>query len=84
MIALYKVRNLELDEKLPLWHQVGSVELLVLRDWCLAIHTVDADTLFGIQPPELRFVRTPRQYFRWFYRAPDRKKITFKKALDLQ
>ena len=84
VIASYKVRNLELDEKLPLWRQVGSMESLVLRDQCLAIHTVDAVTLFGIGPPELRFVRTLRKYFRWFYRAPDRKKITFKKVLDLQ
>ena len=84
MIASYKVRNIELDDKLPLWRQVGTVESLVLRDQCLAPQTVDAITLFGIRPPELRFVRQPRLYFRWFYRDTQRKKPTFKKALDTQ
>ena len=84
VIPSYKVRNLELDNELPLWRQVGTVESLMLRDQCLAPQTVDAITLFGIRPPELRFVRRPRLYFRWFYRDTAGKKGSFKKALDVQ
>ena len=84
VVASYKVRNLELDDNLPLWRQVSTVESLILCDQCLSPQTVDAITLFGIRPPELRFVRQPRLYFRWFYRDTQRKKPTFKQALDTQ
>ena len=84
VIASYKVRNLELDDELPLWRQVGALESLVLRDQCLSPQTVDAITLFSIRPPELRFVRQPGLYFRWFHRDIQHKKGSFKEALQAQ
>ena len=84
VIAAYKVRNLESDDQLPLWRQVGALESLLLRDQCLSPQTVDAITLFGIRPPELRFVRQPRLYFRWFYRDVQHRAGCFKEALDVQ
>ena len=84
VIASFKVRNVERKVKLPLWRLLGDVESLILRDQCLAVHTVDAITLFGIRPPELRFIREPGKYFKWFYREDGLKKRTFDNALLLQ
>jgi len=79
VIVSYKVCNLELDDKLHLWRQLGTVESLVLRDQCLAPQTVDAITLFGIRPPELQFVRQPHLYFHWFYRDTEGKNDLLRK-----
>ena len=73
VIPSYKVRNIEKVGKLPIWRRLSDVESLILRDQCLSPLNVDAITIFGIRPPELRFIAQPKLYFRWFYRCPKSK-----------
>ena len=78
VIPSFKVRNIEMECQLPSWRQLSSSEELILKDQALAPLSVDAITRFGIRPPELRFVRNPKLYYRWFFngascgtKAPD-------------
>ena len=68
IIPSWQVRNQELKVELPFWRTWSDLELLSLRDQCYCPLTLDAISVFGVRPPELRWVRQPHLYFRWFYR----------------
>lgn len=53
---------------LPQWRQFSDSELLILRDQILSPLSLDALTAFAVRPPELRFIRHAKNYFRWFVR----------------
>ena len=52
------------------WRLHTPLELIMLRDMIISPLTLDATTIFGIRPPELRFVRHQAKYFKWFVREP--------------
>jgi hypothetical protein len=72
VIPSYQVRNNRGQNEIPFprWRMLSNTETMILRDQILSPHSIDATTLFGIRPPELRFVRHQEKYFRWFYRDP--------------
>ena len=69
MNSLVPVHFVRQDNKrMPLWRQLSNSELLILQDQKLSPFSIDATTVFGVRPPELRFVRKQCLYFRWFKR----------------
>jgi len=83
IIPSWQVRNEDLKVKLPLWRTWSDLESLSLRDQCFCPLTLDAISIFGVRPPELRWVRQPHLYFRWFYRddGRERSRGSFQKRL---
>ena len=55
--------------QLPLWQQFTESEQLILVDNLYSIVLVDKMTVFGMRPPELRFVDNQRLDYRWFHRS---------------
>ena len=68
VIPAYRYRNELLATQLPLWRKLSSTETLIVRDQVHSRITLDATTIFGLWPPELRFVRKQWLYFRWSHR----------------
>ena len=66
VIPSYHVRN-ENSPDLERWRKISNSEALTLRDQLLSPVSVDCVTSFGVRPPELRFVRDMKFYYRWFY-----------------
>ena len=84
LIPSYQLRNRLWNVELPLWRTWSDLESLSLRDQCLCPLSLDAITIFGVRPPELRWVRQPRLYYRWFYRETQTKQLrnqTFQERL---
>jgi len=68
VIPSYSVRRS--NKRMSAWRQLSDSETLILRDQLLSPLSIDATTVFGIRPPELRFVKRQALYFRWFCREP--------------
>ena len=69
VLPQFKVRNVLLRNDLPLWRKLGDTDTMVQRDQLLSPLSLDKITIFSLRPPELRFIRNPSLYFRWFYRS---------------
>ena len=84
VIPSWKFRNVDWALKFPAWRTWSDMESVCLRDQCKCPLTLDAISLFSIRPPELRWVRQPKLYYRWFYRDTKEKVAgrTFKKRVD--
>jgi len=83
VIPSWQLRNVEWEAQLPSWRTWSDLESLSLRDQCMCNLSLDAISLFSVRPPELRWVRQPKLYFRWFFRdSANRKKQNFQKRLD--
>jgi len=82
VIPSYQLRNRHWNAELPLWRTWSDLESLSLRDQCLCSLSLDAITVFGVRPPELRWVRQPRLYYRWFYRATQDRELRTKNFQD--
>ena len=52
---------------LPKWRQYTMCESLYMKDQLFSNLSIDNVTIFGMRPPELRFVRHIKMYFRWFH-----------------
>lgn len=63
VIPAFTIRNEKLLPHLPIWRRLSTSESLICCDILLCPFTLDAITIFGIRPPELRFVRDPAKYF---------------------
>ena len=50
------------------WRTISSFEEMTLKDQVFSPVMIDSLTVFGVRPPELRFVSNPALYFRWFWR----------------
>ena len=50
------------------WRQLSDSEINILKDQAFSPVSVDRTTIFGVRPPELRFVQSQSLYFRWFHR----------------
>jgi hypothetical protein len=63
------------------WRQLTDSEINILHDQLFSPVSVDRTMIFGVRPPELRFVKSQALYFRWFQR---KKRVTrFDDALFL-
>ena len=83
VIPSWQIRNKLWAANLPAWRTWSELEELSLQDHCLCPLTLDAISVFGVRPPELRWVRQPHLYYRWFYRdGRNRKRGTFKERID--
>jgi predicted GIY-YIG superfamily endonuclease len=58
--------------KLPDWRQFTDMEQIIIQDALFSPLSLDAITLFSCRPPELRFVKTPVHYFKYFTRIKHR------------
>ena len=65
-IIAYKIRNIEMIN-MHIWRTLSNAETMIVKDLAFSPFSVDKITLFGLRPPELRFVRNPIVYFRWFF-----------------
>jgi predicted GIY-YIG superfamily endonuclease/DNA replication protein DnaC len=54
----------------PEWRTLSDMEIVTLQAQALSKVSLDRPTMFSGRPPELRFVRSIRSYFRWFFRDP--------------
>ena len=54
--------------QLPSYRQFMSTQRMLIEDVETSNVTPDKITVFGVRPPELRFVDSPIQYFKWFRR----------------
>ncbi len=66
IVPQYYIRNIKLKYDLPLWRQYTDYETLLLKDQMFSNLSIDNVTYFGMRPPELRFVRSIKLYFKWF------------------
>jgi hypothetical protein len=48
------------------WRQLTDSKVNILRNQLFSPVSVDRTTIFGVRPPELRFVKSQALYFRWF------------------
>ena len=67
IIPQYYVRNIVLKNEIPIWRQYSTSESLVIKDQMFSNLSIDPVTAFGMRPPELRFVRHIKMYYKWFY-----------------
>ncbi len=67
IIPQYYIRNIALKESLPIWRQYSYSETLLMKDQMFSNLSFDNVTLFGLRPPELRFVKNIKLYYQWFY-----------------
>jgi predicted GIY-YIG superfamily endonuclease len=67
--------------QLPQWRYLRQSEQTLLLDQLYCPVTVDKTTVFGIRPPELRFVQSQGLYYKWFVRSPS---VKGDKAVELQ
>ena len=51
------------------WRRLTDSEINILRDQLFSPVSVDRTTIFGVQPPELHFIKSQALYFRWFYQG---------------
>ena len=65
--ALYFIRNIKLKDELPVWRCYTYTEALLIKDQLFSTLSIDNVTTFGLRPPELRFIRHIKWYFKWFY-----------------
>ena len=65
-IVGHDLRNVQLQQ-IPQWRRISPFEAIYVKDFMLSPFNVDAITRFGLRPPELRFVRNPKLFFRWFF-----------------
>jgi predicted GIY-YIG superfamily endonuclease len=75
-IATYLYRNKENKALMQPWQLLAPSEILIIRDSSLSNISIDKITIFGVRPPELRFVRRPELYFKWFYSGDGKEKVT--------
>lgn len=68
-IATYVIRNQENRTRMQEWQKLSPSETIIMRDMALSDVSIDKITIFGVRPPELRFVQRPELYFKWFYRT---------------
>jgi hypothetical protein len=68
-IATYVIRNEPRQEEMKEWQTIAPSETIIVRDTTLSNTTIDKITIFGLRPPELRFVTNPEKYFKWFCRS---------------
>ena len=54
-------------KQFPPWRLMTDSQITLIQDELNASMKIDVITLFGIRPPELRFVNKPCDYLRWFY-----------------
>lgn len=66
IIPQYYIRNIALQNILPKWRQYTSSESILMKDQMFSNLSIDNVTAFGMRPPELRFVRHIKNYFKWF------------------
>jgi DNA replication protein DnaC len=71
-IATYVIRNHdeEFSRRAQEWQKLAPSETIILRDMAFSDVTIDKISIFGIRPPELRFVRHAELYYKWFHREP--------------
>jgi predicted GIY-YIG superfamily endonuclease len=67
ILPQYFVRNIFLQDILPKWRQYTKSESLIMIDQMFSNLSIDNVTTFGMRPPELRFIRHIKMYYRWFY-----------------
>ena len=63
----YLIRNIKLKNALPQWRQYTKSESFLMIDQMFSNLSIDNVTGFGLRPPELRFIRHIKLYYRWFY-----------------
>lgn len=66
ILPQYYIRNIKLQVHLDIWRQYTEFETLQMKDQMFSNLSVDNVTLFGMRPPELRFIRHIKLYFKWF------------------
>lgn len=67
--------------RLPPWRYLTLSEKMLLLDNLYSPVTVDKTTVFGVRPPELRFVMNQGLYYKWFVRG---KSLRGTAGLELQ
>ncbi len=67
IIPQFYIRNIALKNSLPIWRQYTNSEALLIKDQMFSNLSVDNITAFGVRPPELRFVKHIKLYYKWFY-----------------
>ncbi len=67
IVSQFYLRNIALTNKLPVWRQYSTSESLLMKDEMFNTLSTDNVTAFGLRPPELRFVRHIKLYYKWFY-----------------
>jgi hypothetical protein len=82
-IATYVVRNKEQRHLMKEWQRLAPSETIILRDAALSDVSIDKITIFGVRPPELRFVRKPELYYKWFFRSADPLDGNLSRQLDV-
>ena len=60
---------------LPHYRQFTTNQLALLEDISKSSLTPDKISIFGVRPPELRYVDSPIRYFKWFCREAPRQKL---------
>jgi DNA polymerase III psi subunit len=50
------------------WQNLTHSEKMLLLDNLYSPVTVDKTTVFGVRPPELRFIKNQGLYYKWFLR----------------
>ena len=73
-LPIVKVRNIV--KRFTVWRKISMSESSIAIDQMTSGVSADCTTIFGLRPPELRFVQNQKQYYQWFYRDP---KVHFKR-----
>jgi len=68
---------------LPAWRRHTPTQLILLRNQIISPLTMDSVTIFGVRPPELRFIRDQSNYFRWFVREQPNANMSTAKAVKM-
>ena len=72
--GLYARQNaIRRNLSLPSHRQFTNNQIFLIIDTQRSTLTPDKVTIFGVRPPELRFVRSVEQYFTWFLRFKPKK-----------
>jgi hypothetical protein len=74
-LPIVKVRNIV--KQFPVWRKISMSESSIVIDQMTSGVSADCTTIFGLRPPELRFVQNQKQYYQWFYRDP---KVHYKQS----
>jgi predicted GIY-YIG superfamily endonuclease len=65
--AGYKARE---DMEMPPWRQYDDFQVISHQDSIFQPGSLDKVTIFGLRPPELRFLKRITKYYTWFTREP--------------
>jgi hypothetical protein len=85
VVPTHAVREvmMELHPSFPLWRTLSYFEQLTLKDQLYSPISIDAITVFSGRPPELRFVDSPKLYFKWVYQDVPTKKPSIRKSKEM-